>query len=54
MYYTGEGEVVIGSRFRPEKKIFSNIKFDSDITLCHNGIEVHYYSENTLFKIRVR
>jgi serine/threonine protein kinase len=54
MHYTGEGEVVIGSRFKPEKKIFSDIKFDNDITLCHNGLEVYYYSENTLYKIKVK
>ena len=54
MYYTGEGEMVIGSRFKSEKKIFSNIKFDHDIVLCHNGIEVYYYSENALYRIKTR
>jgi hypothetical protein len=54
MYYTGEGEVVIGSRFKSEKKIFSDIKFDSEITFCHNGLEVHYYSNNTLYRIKVK
>lgn len=54
MYYTGEGEVVIGSRFKPEKKIFSDIKFDHDIVLCHNGVEVYYYSENALYRIKTK
>ncbi len=54
MYYTGEGEMVLGSRFKPEKKIFSDIKFDNDIVLCHNGIEVYYYSERSLFRIKTR
>lgn len=54
MYYTGEGEVIIGSRFKSEKKIFSDIKFDHDIVLCHDGISVYYYSENSLFRIKTK
>jgi hypothetical protein len=49
MYYTGEGEMVIGSRFKSEKRVFTNIKFANDISLCHNGLEVYYYSENALY-----
>ena len=52
--YTGEGEIIVGSRIKPDKKVLTNISFDKDMILCHNGLDVYYYSGKSIFRLKMK